>query len=166
MKRTQAKCVIIERCRKIPSQFLKTSSAWIAESAAARAAFVGSGGSGSGSGNESKNSRLSGLTPAAMFNKGSTWIDSLAEDMSSVMEGGNDSTEFDTEADVTTFEQESSYSRTDGEAEDEDYEEFTYSHDDNSYNAGWWSGRGREQYQQRRRWRERRDDDDSVQDDF
>lgn len=84
------------------------------------------------------------LSPAAMFNKGSNWIDSLAEDMSSVLEG-HDSTEFETEGETTTFddrddESSSSFSHTDGEVEEE--ENFAY--DDNSYNAGWWS-RGQQQ---------------------
>jgi hypothetical protein len=108
--------------------------------------------------------RMAALNPAAMFNKGSTWIDSLAEDMSSVLEG-HDSTDIDTEGDTTFDDHDmSSYSQTDGEVEDD--EEFVLSHDDNSYNAGWWTGqrRGRPSKGkvEAKPWKKRRDPGDSL----
>jgi hypothetical protein len=107
---------------------------------------------------------LAALTPAAMFNQGSNWIDSLAQDMSSVLEG-NDSTDVDTEGDTTFDDHDmSSYSQTDGEAEEEEEEEefhFVMSNDDNSYNAGWWSERRRGPHSKRiavkKPWRKRQD---------
>jgi hypothetical protein len=133
---------------------------------AGTSAAPGEGGGGSGS--RGGGGRLVALNPASVFNQGSNWIDSLAEDMSSVLEG-HDSTDIDTEGD-TTFDEDhdgmSSYSRTDGEDEEE---EFALSHDDNSYNAGWWTGQGgradpkkKEAAADKKPWKKRRDPGHSL----
>jgi hypothetical protein len=110
---------------------------------------------------------LAALNPAAMFNQGSNWIDSLAQDMSSVLEG-NDSTDIDTEGDTTFDDHDmSSYSQTDGEAEGQEEEfEFVMSNDDNSYNAGWWTDRRQgtrdKRSAEKKPWRKRRDPGPSL----
>jgi len=78
-----------------------------------------------------------------------SWIDALAEDMSDALEN-NDSLDFDTDAESTTFDEEDQ-AQTSFDDDDDSCSSDSSSIDDTGFNAAWWEEKKEEKRRQRRR---------------